>query len=89
MTDRILRLRADAVLFREVEGEIVAVDVAGGEYFAVNRAGAELWPALVEGATLEELEERLVARFRISTEQATADAAAFVAALDARDLLGT
>ncbi|HKP89220.1 MAG TPA: PqqD family protein [Thermoleophilaceae bacterium] len=87
MSERILRLRPEAVHFREVEGHIVAVDVAGGEYFAVNPSGAALWPALAEGTTLEDLGERLVARFHIAKEQARADAAAFVAVLDERGLL--
>ena len=46
MTDRVLRLRPEAVHFREVDGEIVAVDVAGGEYVAVNRSGSMLWSGL-------------------------------------------
>ena len=87
MSERVLRLRPDAVHFREVEGEIVAVDVAGGEYLAVNRSGAVLWQALVEGATLAALAKRLEDRFRIDADRAQADAAACVDALDARGIL--
>lgn len=87
MTERVLRLRADAVHFREIEGEIVAVDVAGGEYLAVNRSGAVLWSALVEGATLPALAAHLEDRFRIDPARARADAATFVDALDARGIL--
>ena len=87
MNARILRVRPEAVHFREIENEIVAVDVAGGEYFTVNRAGTELWPVLLEGTTVERMAARLDQRFGLGAERAQADAAAFVEALDARGLL--
>ena len=87
MTARILRLRPDGVHFREVEGEIVAVDVAGGEYVAINRSGSVLWAYLVEGAELDQLADRLDEEFGIGGDRARADVAAFVEALDVRGLL--
>ncbi len=48
-----LRLRSDALAWREIEGQIVSVDLRGSVYLATNRTGAALWPALVEGTTPE------------------------------------
>jgi len=87
VTERILRLRPDGVHFREVEGEIVAVDVDGGEYVAVNRSGSVLWASLVEGADFDQLAGRLDDEFGIGGDRARADVAAFVETLDARRLL--
>jgi Coenzyme PQQ synthesis protein D (PqqD) len=82
-----LRLRAGAVEWREVEGEVVAVDLRSSSYMAVNKSGAILWPALVEGATQDELVERLVGSFGVEREVAAGDVQQFIEALRENDLL--
>jgi hypothetical protein len=86
MSDR-LRLRSEALEWRELEGENVAVDMRESVYMAVNRSGAILWPALLDGATREELVESLVSAFEIDREAATRDVDAFVEVLERHDLL--
>ncbi len=83
----IVRLRPGALTWREVEGEVVAVDVRTSTYIAINKAGAVLWPALERGAPMDELAQSLVQRFGLVPERARADAAAFVAMLAEQDLL--
>ena len=82
-----LRLRAGAVDWREVEGEVVVLEHDGSTYLAVNQSGAALWPALARGATVKELVEILCERFDVDTAQAQADVEAFAATLDERHLL--
>ena len=82
-----LRLRPDALDWREVEGEIVALDLRESTYVAVNRTGASIWPALLEGATRDELVGRLQGTFDIDRSRAEADVDAFVQSLRQRDLL--
>ena len=60
----ILRLRPEALQWREIEGEVVAVDLETSSYLGANEAGAVLWRALAAGATKEELAALLVARIR-------------------------
>ncbi len=83
----VLRLRPDALEWREIEGEIVAVDTRDAVYLAVNRSGAVLWPALAEGATGEALEVALVERFGLDPQTAEANVEAFVQMLKDRKLL--
>lgn len=85
--DADLRLRTSAVTWRFVESEVVALDVARGEYFTLNASGTTLWQALVDGATMTDLVEALTAEFHIERDRAVADVDAFVAALMERDLL--
>ncbi len=73
--------------WREVEGEVVALDDRSSEYLAVNRTGAALWPALVEGATRDELVTRLVEAFDVDRESAAADLDRFLGSLESRALL--
>lgn len=83
----IARLKSDAVEWRLVEGEIVALDLRDSVYLAVNSTGATLWPLLVDGSPPERLVDSLVATYDISRAQAREDVSSFLAALRERDLL--
>jgi hypothetical protein len=82
-----VRLRPDAVEWREVQGDVIAVDVRTSEYLAINDTGALLWRALQGGATPGELVECLVARFDVEPEAAARGVDQFLAGLEARGLL--
>ena len=81
------RLDQSAVSWRDVDGDIVALDVASGAYFTVNGSGRVLWTALVESASADDLTELLVSTFGIAEEQARVDATAFLEDLSSRSLL--
>lgn len=80
-------LRADAVDWREVDGQVVVLDRAGSVYLAVNAAGAALWPAIVEGATRSQLVQVLLDTFDVERARAERDVDVFVASLAERGLL--
>jgi hypothetical protein len=82
-----LRLRDGDLDWREVEGELVALDLRESRYLAVNRTGQVLWAALADGATPAELVERLVEAFGIERARAKDDVDAFTAELESRGLL--
>ena len=82
-----LRLRVEEVEWREVEGEVVALDLRQNAYVGVNRTGAVLWNALASGATPEQLVALLVERFDVDRGRAGADADEFLQQLADRDLL--
>lgn len=82
-----LRLKRDALEWREVEGEIVALDVGAAEYVAANPAGATLWRELAGGASREQLVAALARDFAVDEETAGRDVDAFVTALRERGLL--
>ena len=83
------KLRDADLDWREVEGELVALDLRESRYLAINRSGQVLWAALAdgEGATRDELIERLAGAFEIDRERAAADVDAFTGELESRDLL--
>jgi hypothetical protein len=82
-----VKLRNDAIEWREVEGQIVVLDVDAAEYLAINPTGAAIWPLLAEGATREQLAERLVAGYGINESSAARDVEEFVTGLAERGLL--
>ena len=82
-----LRLRETAVHWREVDGEVIALETRGSTYLAANPAGTVLWRALAEGTTREGLAEELVREYGIDRDRAVAAADRFVAALVEQGLL--
>lgn len=83
-----LRLRHD-VIWREADGEVLALDGESAKYVSANSTGLLLWKALVDGATREELAGRLVEEFDIDASSAKRDVDAFVADLAANGFLET
>jgi hypothetical protein len=82
-----IQIRADALEWRLVEGEVVALDLRTHTYLAVNKTGAAIWPALISGTDRHQLVARLVETFGIAREQAAADLDTFLAELAEQDLL--
>ena len=82
-----LQLNTDAVSWREVDGEIIALTHASSEYMSTNGTGAIVWKALVAGASRDELVELLVTAFGVDASRAAADVDAFVDDLTRRGLL--
>jgi hypothetical protein len=79
-----LKLRDGGVIWKEVDGETLLLDLATSTYIAVNESGAVLWRLLAEGASTEALAGALTSTFDISSEEATADVDEFVADCRAR-----
>jgi hypothetical protein len=82
-----LHLRTDELDWRELEGEIVALDLRESEYFAINRTGTLLWRAVAGGASRPELVALLVEQFGLTETAAAADVDRFVADLERRRLV--
>ncbi len=85
MSDSV-RLRQD-IAWREIDGEIVLLDLTGAAYYSVSRSGVALWPAVVEGATVAALTERLAQEYALERRVAERDVRVLVDALNGEGLL--
>lgn len=54
------------VMARQVGEETVILDLASGTYFGLDRVGAHMWQAMVEGKTLAQVCERMLAMYEVS-----------------------
>jgi hypothetical protein len=81
-----LRLRSD-VAWREINDEIVLLDLTGSTYFTVTRTGVALWPLLVQGSTIDELSEHLAQTFSLERQTAERDVSGFISTLSDEGLL--
>jgi hypothetical protein len=69
-----------ATAWRELEGEIVALDTKDLVYFAIGGFGTILWPLLVSGATKRELVDEITSSFPdVTPAHAAADVDEFIA----------
>ena len=84
-----LRLRDEGLEWRELEGEVVALDLRQSEYFGINRTGSVLWQAVARGTTRSELIGLLVERYGLDEEAAGAHVDEFVSALARCGVLDT
>lgn len=82
-----IKIREGDIVWRQVDDEVVVLDLRKSAYLQVNDTGAFLWPLLVEGMPQGDLVDRVSRHFEIPYDQAAADVAAFVSALRDRELL--
>jgi Coenzyme PQQ synthesis protein D (PqqD) len=82
-----LRLRDTELHWREIDGEVIALEARGSKYMAVNGPGTLLWRSLVKGSTRDDLADELVRAYGIDRERASSDVDCFVEMLDEQGLL--
>jgi hypothetical protein len=75
------------VVWRDLEGEAVLLDLASGTYFGLNDVGTRIWRLLEAGESLARIAEALAEEYEVSGEQAARDAEALVTELRGRGLL--
>jgi hypothetical protein len=68
----------DSVSWREIDGEIIALDLRAGTYFSINASGVVLFRSLVEGATRSSLVGALQSECGVSEDIAHRDVDAFI-----------
>lgn len=82
-----MKLRAHDLTWREIDGDLVILDLRSSTYLTTNASGAVLMKELTQNRTDDELVRSLVDAFGISTALAEADVTSFVQALDSGGLL--
>jgi hypothetical protein len=81
-----LRPSLDAVT-RELDGELVVLQLDSEIYFRLDEIGARMWEVVVEVATLAEAVERLAAEFEVEREVLKADVIELAQTLVGKGLL--
>jgi hypothetical protein len=83
-----LRLSPD-VVFRELDGEAVILDLASGSYFGLNDVGTRVWQLIDQGSTIERVLDTVAEEYEADRETIVRDVLRLIDELRARGLLVT
>lgn len=64
---------SEDVLFQEVSGETVLLDLASEQYFGLDSVGTRIWTLLSEGAAADAVVDRLLGEYEVERETLAAD----------------
>jgi len=79
---------SEDVVSREVNGEMVLLDLASGEYFGLAEVGCRIWDLLsIEARSLADLCDVVEAEYEAPRDLIEADVLALATDLEARDLI--
>jgi hypothetical protein len=80
-------LRRDGMSWRELNGQIIVLDLNRSSYVSLDGAGSMLWLRLAGGATLDELVATVLEAYDVDDATARADVVAFLDDLRLRGFL--
>lgn len=63
------------VLFRELEGEAVMLDLGSERYYGLDEVGARIWQLLDEHHDVETVVDQVLAEYEVEEEQLRSDLA--------------
>src|ERR687887_257720 len=84
--DTAIRIRKD-VVFRELEGEMVLLNLVTGVYFGLDAVGTRIWTLIEAHRSSEEIVETLTAEYEVDAAAFGADLARFVQTLRDNELV--
>jgi hypothetical protein len=61
------------VVFRDLDGEAVLLNLQSGVYFGLNETGTQIWNILSENGRLEEVYSRILNDFSVEPDLAKSD----------------
>jgi hypothetical protein len=82
-----MKLRVDDITWREIDGDLVILDLRSSTYLTANASGTVLMRQLTEERTSQQLAEALVDAFGIPEPRAQQDVETFVEVLGEHGLL--
>jgi hypothetical protein len=77
----------DEVIFRELDGEAVVLNLDTGIYFGLDAVGTRIWRLLVERKPLKAVLDSLIDEYQAPPDRLQRDLLAFVERLDDKGLL--
>jgi hypothetical protein len=77
----------DEVIFRELDGEAVVLNLDTGVYFGLDAVGTRIWRLIEERKPLRLVLETLIDEYEASPDRLQSDLLAFVERLNGKGLL--
>lgn len=77
----------DSVMFRELEGESVILDLGSDSYFGLDQIGTKMWQALTEADSIQAAYDVLLEEYEVEADTLRADLSELLDTLLARGLI--
>ena len=77
------------VLFRDVDGEAVILNMDTGEYYGLDEVGTRMWTLLAQLGQIELARQELLKEYDVEESRLEQDLLDFVGKLEAKELLKT
>ena len=77
----------DGVLSRDLQGEMVVLDLKTGVYFGLDPVGTRIWHLVQEHQSLQKVLDSMVEEYEVGEAQCTQDLLSFVAKMLERGLV--
>jgi hypothetical protein len=84
--DETLRI-SQHVVFRDLEGEMVLLNLASGVYFGLDPVGTRIWRLIAEHRSVAEIADTLTAEYEVDAAICRADLERFLVTLADNELL--
>ena len=78
---------SEDIVVREIDGELVLLDLASGQYFGLDPVGTRVWQLLAENPSLGDAFDRLLDEFDVDAATLQQDLLTLVDALAANGLV--
>jgi hypothetical protein len=75
------------VVFRDLEGEAVILDLTSGRYFGLNAVGTRIWMLLEAGTPIEQIVRAIAEEYEADAAQIDRDVKALIEDLSSRRLI--
>jgi hypothetical protein len=75
------------VLFQEVGGDLVLLDLASEQYFGLDEVGARIWQLLADGASVGEVLDTLLLEYDVRPARLESDVSTLLEELSGAGLL--
>jgi len=77
----------DSVMFRELEGESVILDLDSESYFGLDQVGTRMWQLVTEADSIQTAFDNLQEEYEVETDRLRADLTELLEVLLARGLI--
>jgi hypothetical protein len=78
---------SDNVVWRDLDGEIVILNLTSGVYFSVDGVGTRIWTLMAEQVATEEIVRKLISEFEVEEAQLRSDMESLVKDLAGQGLI--
>ncbi len=78
---------APDVIYQELDGEMVLLDIKSGEYYGIDEIGSRIWTLIEEGKSTEGVKEALLQEYDVDDETCNQQVGAFIEELQGAGLI--